>query len=218
MLQVYSLQSEETCIGYVVTDGFENIVEFNFLETAFSLLDNAIERVRRASVMESLNTRLSMLYITDPLTGLYNRFGLEQKGRLLYDQILKKNQSVYICFIDIDDLKKINDMYGHECGDDAIVRISQVIMKGIKDPSMFAMRYGGDEFVVIGERSVKDSIDQAMEAEQLEEAHYPYVLSASVGEFEVHKEDGLTLQQAIEHADDTMYEIKKKKKLNLSNK
>jgi diguanylate cyclase (GGDEF) domain len=54
-----------------------------------------------------------MLYITDPLTGLFNRFGLEQKGRLLFDGLMKEGKTAYICFIDIDDLKKINDLYGH---------------------------------------------------------------------------------------------------------
>ena len=212
MLQVYSLQAEETCIGYIVTDGFTSKVEFNFLETAFSLLDNAIERVRRASVMESLNSRLSMLYITDPLTGLFNRFGLEQKGRLLFDGLMKEGKTAYICFIDIDDLKKINDLYGHECGDDAIVRVSQVIVRGLKDSAAFAMRYGGDEFVVIGTSSMKKDINNELEVAATEESHYPYKLGASVGEFEVHGEDHLTLQNAIEKADDVMYEIKKAKK------
>jgi diguanylate cyclase (GGDEF)-like protein len=213
MLQVYSLQAEETCIGYIVTDGFTSRMEFNFLETAFSLLDNAIERVRRASVMESLNTRLSMLYITDPLTGLFNRFGLEQKGRLLYDQLINEDKKAYICFIDIDDLKKINDRYGHECGDDAIIRTSQVIVKGLKNnTSAFAMRYGGDEFVVIGDTSMKDDLIAQMKLEKQEASHYPYLLDASIGEVEVQKSDGLTLQKAIESADDTMYGIKKQRK------
>lgn len=211
ILQVYSLQAEETCIGYVVTDGFSTKLEFNFLETAFSLLDNAIERVRRASVMESLNNRLSMLYITDPLTGLYNRFGLDQKGRLLYDHLLKKNNAVYICFIDIDNLKKINDINGHECGDEAIIRISKAILKATLNSDTFAMRYGGDEFVLIGEDSLIEGLREEVKT-VAGEGRYPYKLSASIGEFKVDHEHLLTLQEAIEHADDTMYETKKLKK------
>lgn len=212
ILRVYALQAEETCIGYAAVDGFDNQMEFNFLQTILSLLNNAIERVRRASVMESLNSRLSTLYITDPLTGLYNRFGLEQKGRLLYDRLVKDGRTAFICFIDIDDLKKINDLYGHECGDDAIVKISQTILKGLKNTSAFAMRYGGDEFVVIGDSSMKDELDQELKRAEETAAHMPYRLSASVGEFEVDGNNQLTLQKAIEQADDIMYEVKKNKK------
>jgi diguanylate cyclase (GGDEF)-like protein len=213
MLQVYSLQAEETCIGYVVTDGISAQTEYNFLETAFSLLSNSIERVRRASVMESLNSRLSKMYITDPLTGLYNRFGLEQKGRLLYDQLMKAGKKAYICFIDIDNLKKINDVYGHECGDDAIIRTSQMISKGLKNAMSFAMRYGGDEFVALGDASMINDLKAEQEELQEKEQRYPYQLSASIGEFAVDSERALTLQEAIEHADDIMYEAKKKKKM-----
>jgi len=212
MLQVYSLQAEETCIGYIVTDGFNSEMEFNFLETAFSLIDNAIERVRRASVMENLNSRLSMLYITDPLTGLYNRFGLEQKGRLLYDQLMKKNLTAYICFIDVDNLKKINDMYGHETGDDAILKVSQAITRGLQDTSAFAMRYGGDEFVIIGASSMIEELRLSLNHISQGDQHHPYHLGASIGEFKVSSEKKITLQEAIEHADDIMYEIKKGKK------
>ncbi len=59
---------------------------------------------------------------------------------------------------------------------------------------------------------MKKDINNELEVAATEESHYPYKLGASVGEFEVHGEDHLTLQNAIEKADDVMYEIKKAKK------
>lgn len=88
-----------------------------------------------------------------------------------------------------------------------------MISKGLKNAMSFAMRYGGDEFVALGDASMINDLKAEQEELQEKEQRYPYQLSASIGEFAVDSERALTLQEAIEHADDIMYEAKKKKKM-----
>ena len=103
-------------------------------------------------------------------------------------------------------------MYGHETGDDAILKVSQAITRGLQDTSAFAMRYGGDEFVIIGASSMIEELRLSLNHISQGDQHHPYHLCASIGEFIVSSEKKITLQEAIEHADDIMYEIKKDKK------
>lgn len=211
-LKVFSLQSQDTCIGYIALNDQNVKIDFNFIEMTMSLVNNAIERIRRGRVMESLNGRLSMLYITDPLTGLYNRFGLDQIGKTKYDQWMNENKTGYICFVDIDNLKKINDQFGHESGDDAILKMAQLIGRVNQAYHAFGMRYGGDEFVMISEQSMIGALKDALQEMAEEMTDAPYKLSASAGEFAVSRHNAMTLQEAIERADDIMYETKKRKK------
>jgi diguanylate cyclase (GGDEF)-like protein len=101
----------------------------------------AIERNRRLVELRDLS-------LTDPLTGLYNRRGFA----LLADAHLRmlrrtRRQSVLI-FADVDDLKGINDTYGHPAGDRAIVGGARLLTGVLRDSDIVA-RYGGDEFVAL---------------------------------------------------------------------
>lgn len=89
----------------------------------------------------------------DKLTSLYNRTYLELYFREILADIKKGNIYCFI-FIDLDDLKKINDKFGHIIGDKVIVSIADSIRKSIREKDI-AARWGGDEFVLI----VKSDLD-----------------------------------------------------------
>lgn len=211
-LDAFSLQAGDTCIGYVVMN--QGAVDACYLEVVFTLVEHAFERVRRNRIMESLNAKLSVLYIRDSLTGLYNRFGLEQRGSILYHMLINQKKNVFVDFVDIDEMKKINDLYGHDCGDDAIVSIARIIENVCKGHDAFAMRYGGDEFVTISGCSLEDELRYEIKSLQNEKMNQ-YPLHASVGESIVTFEEGLTIQEAINRADDQMYEVKKQDKMKI---
>ncbi|MFN3593970.1 MAG: GGDEF domain-containing protein [Thiobacillaceae bacterium] len=80
----------------------------------------------------------------DPLTGLYNRRGLDQVIRDLWPT----NPVITMLVADIDHFKKINDTYGHQVGDVVIRQVAETIRRGIRGED-YAARYGGEEFVVL---------------------------------------------------------------------
>lgn len=96
-------------------------------------------------------TKLSELALKDKLTGLYNRHYL-----LSYiESIDNKNLSNYwLAMLDIDDFKKINDKYGHECGDQVLKQIADIINKLCCNCTV--CRWGGEEFIILGSKELSD--------------------------------------------------------------
>ncbi len=91
--------------------------------------------------------RLEYLAYYDYMTGILNRrAGLEQVKRIYKN--MKKNESISICFVDINNLKEVNDNLGHEVGDELILTVTNIIKKNISKKD-FIIRIGGDEFLII---------------------------------------------------------------------
>ena len=105
--------------------------------------------MRRYIFSERKNRQLKEIYMTDALTGLYNRTGCE---KVLYEFITeqkKQGKKSILVFADIDRMKIINDRYGHLKGDFAIKATADAFKKFSPDSWMFG-RYGGDEFIAGG--------------------------------------------------------------------
>lgn len=89
--------------------------------------------------------KFSDLSMLDPLTGLYNRRGLQNKLDVLLTQ---PHASHYVMLLDIDHFKAYNDNYGHSMGDQALVRVSAAIRDAVRSRDV-VVRYGGEEFLVL---------------------------------------------------------------------
>ena len=101
---------------------------------------------------------LQMKLRIDPMTGLYNRNGMEYFSDILYKDALQNNKYFFVCICDMNGLKYINDHFGHEEGDRAIKSLSQIIKESVDKDDM-AFRIGGDEFLILG---VKDDSESAI--------------------------------------------------------
>ncbi|MCS5420358.1 MULTISPECIES: GGDEF domain-containing protein [Psychrilyobacter] len=86
--------------------------------------------------------------IKDPLTGLYNRYHLEEHLETILDRLIDIDADVSVAFIDIDNFKAVNDVYGHVKGDEVLTILGTEINRCIRK-SDYAFRYGGDEFLII---------------------------------------------------------------------
>lgn len=84
----------------------------------------------------------------DKLTGVYNRKYLETSLRDLVDYSHEKNQKFSLIIFDIDDFKGVNDRYGHQTGDDVLVKITKEVKKCLSKKDIF-VRYGGEEFILL---------------------------------------------------------------------
>jgi diguanylate cyclase (GGDEF)-like protein len=118
-------------------DGAESVAR-SFAVTALAAADTAREASRRAFELEALAFR-------DGLTGLWNRRAYDDRMIEVFDG---EGQSGSALMLDVDEFKTINDTYGHEAGDEALVAVGRAILKCIR-PSDFGARFGGDEFVVL---------------------------------------------------------------------
>ena len=140
---VYPLRRADVCIGTVVTAGHSPIMANSFLTFCITLLAAGITSMQAIDMLREANSRLDDLYVHDELTGLYNRFGLERFGNRAYENTLRDYGEVRLTFVDVDNMKDINDRFGHDQGDTAPRDVADVIRRVTTRERAFAMRYGG---------------------------------------------------------------------------
>jgi diguanylate cyclase (GGDEF)-like protein len=120
---------------------------------AWTLLDNTVLQggVIIAYVWMTaarLHHGLEKLAVTDPLTGLMNRRGLEMAARHVFAAGARNRTPVSAILFDLDEFKGINDSFGHPCGDATLVAVAGCLTDQIRQQDL-AARLGGDEFVVL---------------------------------------------------------------------
>lgn len=93
---------------------------------------------------EKENKKLQRQATTDTLTGIDNRFRLQE----ILEEWKARDESYGVIFFDIDHFKQINDEYGHDKGDEILVGLARLIKTELRDEDIFA-RLGGEEFVVL---------------------------------------------------------------------
>jgi diguanylate cyclase len=84
----------------------------------------------------------------DTLTGALNRKGLEEAVEREVGRARRRNSAMCMAMLDIDNFKKINDTYGHDIGDQALMHLAQVVRETLRPQDTLA-RYGGEEFVIV---------------------------------------------------------------------
>jgi diguanylate cyclase len=121
--------------------------------------DKAAQTEERIAQLQAELDRASAQARNDPLTGLLNRKGLDETVEREITISRRKQSSLCVSLLDIDNFKKINDTHGHETGDAALVHLTQVARECIR-PQDTLGRYGGEEFVVV---MPETSIEQGIE-------------------------------------------------------
>ncbi|WP_411681633.1 GGDEF domain-containing protein [Clostridium thailandense] len=161
--------------------------------------------------------RLKYIAAIDSLTGCYNRgMGLT----FLENEIksIKRNKNFFsICYIDINELKHVNDNYGHLEGDELIILICKFIKEVIRDNDIIC-RLGGDEFLIlfpnITEEYAGNIMRKVINNIDIENKNIlkPYNISFSYGIFQVDYNSTWSIDEIIQKADIKMYKDKEKYK------
>jgi diguanylate cyclase (GGDEF)-like protein len=96
-----------------------------------------------------LQNELLALTIIDPLTGLHNRRHFDSVCATEWERGRRDQKPLSVLFIDVDDFKSYNDCHGHRAGDDCLAAVGKAVKQSLQRPADLAVRYGGDEFVVL---------------------------------------------------------------------
>ena len=215
MLIVYPLHDHRMNYGYLVIDGISPLSEYNTLEVVLMQLTQIIAFMRGNAYIHEINGELSELSYTDPLTGLYNRYGYRHLGRQYFAKKMAAGKDVYFYFMDIDDMKNINDQHGHDAGDMALRLTAKALQEQCSRRGGFAMRYGGDEFLYITDRGDDQVIGQinAAVAALIEQKNFSPKFTVSTGVYRTSENPGQEMTAYIAAADNRMYSVKKDKRI-----
>ena len=176
-------------------------------------IGSSIDNLHRHMILKSNIAELDRLHMQDQLTGLKNRFALKR----FRDHYVSAPGGYATVLIDIDGLKTINDHFGHLAGNNAISITADVIRASIGEEDL-AIRYGGDEFLVLSHitdaalweergKAINRQLEKIAQKQQL-----PYCLGVSLGCAVASAEAPLSMEESLELADRAMYENKKNRK------
>ncbi len=181
-------------------------VDPNLLDTAAVLAAHVAASLDAAFALQ--RERLSA--VTDPLTRILNRRGLEERLEREIAAAQDRRRPLSLLVIDCDDFKEINDRAGHEFGDALLREVADVLSRSIPDGAE-AARLGGDEFVVMFPGAGSDSAEalgaqiRTRLAEGLTDAGFPLRISAGVSTYPF---DGATPTALLRAGDQALYAAK----------
>ncbi len=172
----------------------------------------ATEMIYMQKQLEQENVFLGEVANIDPLTRLLNRRSMNAKMKN-YLEVAKQNNSQF-CFalLDIDDFKRVNDTYGHDCGDEVLVSIAQIISNDVRE-SDAVCRWGGEEILLVIDanletaKKVTERICQNVRDNEVAYNDTSVKVTLTVGLSEYMQDK--TLRDMFEEADQNMYYGKK---------
>ena len=163
------------------------------------------------SLRENFNENLEMV-VADPLTGLGNRRYFDRAIEPLFEELETHSKPFSVMVFDIDHFKRVNDILGHDMGDQILKEIAARLVTNMRAVDVVA-RYGGEEFMIaMPETSIDDALVAADRVRALIAGTPVYVdgealqITTSVGVAEV--ESGENLRDVFKRADDALYKAK----------
>lgn len=216
-LMLCPLHYEAELIGYIV---FHLDIERTVFRSTrrFVLLTNQIlESFRNRLLIERANAKLADMHIHDPMTGVFNRRGFYKHASKLIRKLSRQGKDAVIFSVDMDNLKGINDVYGHNEGDKAIKALANALVRCSSEGDICS-RFGGDEFIVFSSNSDPDCIEsfskrvQTMLADHTRHARSSYDIVVSIGAVCSRFSTAEGLDECIRLADERMYSEKRSHK------
>ncbi|QBZ84068.1 putative signaling protein [Hydrogenovibrio crunogenus] len=203
-----------------VTSPLETLRQYAYYQSTvpskFKLRELEYIRSSMVQTFDRLDKEKNELYRqarTDNLSGLANRNHLNERINWLISEYSRTGQEFAVLFMDLDNFKTVNDMLGHEVGDNLLKNVSTIIQEVLRDYDIIA-RVGGDEFVIVlnyyqSNFELTHVINRILD--RISEVHmvdsHPVKVSASIGVVCFPK-DGDNISALMKNADIAMYEAK----------
>jgi diguanylate cyclase (GGDEF)-like protein len=197
--------NKETFVGFVAA-----VV---LLQTYVAFRRFELRRLREKVISTTIQSELVHLQsFTDPLTEVYNRRSLDEMAGRFIAHAQRRNRPLSFILADVDRFKEVNTRFGHLTGDLVLAEVAS-LFKGSVRGCDAVVRYGGDEFLLIladaeyqGAQRVVERIENGL-GEWNQEGHLDSIkLTVSLGIAEW--KDGMTLDEALDEADRSMYREK----------
>jgi len=173
--------------------------------------------VFRNSMQERLRFEKTLLKManSDELTGLYNRRGFIELLEWELRKVERYQRRACILLFDLDHFKNVNDVFGHQAGDNALVAVARRCRRELRRSDIFA-RYGGEEFIVLlpdtdqeSALKVAEKLRLAIESTPVSTDEGAINLTISVGVAAIEDKDKLSIDGIIKSADDSLYLAKR---------
>lgn len=189
-----------------MSDPVSDVADVEQLVTEIGML-----RGRIAQLQERVE-QLDLLAHEDSLVELPNRRGFMRALERIIDRVGRYQEKSALLFVDLDGLKLINDSFGHQAGDEALIQVARLLVGGVRKSDIVA-RIGGDEFAILlnhsDEASARETasrlIDVIAESDFTHRGQ-PLPLSVAIGAAAIDSED--TPETAMARADREMYRRK----------
>ncbi len=191
----------------------DDLSAFDTIHGNTTSIKNYLEAAKPVIESKILTDKLRDTSLRDGMTGLYNRRFLEQFIDKLAKQALRGEINYSVLMLDIDYFKMVNDTYGHDIGDIVIKGLSEVLSKNIRGSDL-AIRYGGEEFVILlhnstleGSLEVAEKIHKEFNRQkfQIGQEVLQKTISIGVAQF---PSDAASIWKCIKFADTALYYAK----------
>ncbi len=213
----YQFYVPDMCYPLVYQKRLFGVIAFNREQTLDEREKNIVGVVVRiaSTALQNILSLVTMrdLASIDPLTKLYNIGFFRDKLSEELNRAQRFQHSLSIAIIDLDNFKYFNDTFGHQAGDQLLIRLSQIFSKYFRDTDLVA-RYGGDEFIIMFPETKKEEAAKMVAtllsnfrlygADQAA-AERKIAFSAGIAAY---PEDGLNPSELIKNADRALYEAK----------
>ena len=204
---------EQTLRRAKLTEPFGYLVKPFDERSLHAAIEVALHRHRMQMTLRSLAH-------VDELTGLCNRRGFFALAKQHLKVARRAKKALWLLFLDLDDFKRINDRFGHQEGDLALIETAEILRKTFRDSDIIA-RLGGDEFTVLAIHASDDSA-QMMTARLQEHLRAVnagngrrYELGFSVGVARYDPKAMGSIEQLLAKADEALYDQKRSKQQSL---
>lgn len=208
---VHLLHQRNSTYGYTVIQFQENEGPSQFYMHWNIIISIALRNLDYQGKLKALYEERHLSSITDALTRLYNRRGVTEHLDPIWDQMCQERRTVCFVSMDMDNLKPINDTFGHQGGDEALCVVADGIRSAMPADAI-AARIGGDEYLVfIPDCNADDAAAFTARFEAFLDVHNrtsPFPIGASVGCRVFHLQEGVTLDRCVNESDESMYLVK----------
>lgn len=185
-----------------------NLKEVNLLLDKMTMMQKELFRSDNSANFDNI-LEITRDGLKDQLTGLYTRTVLFNRC----DEVLEVMHLGVVLFIDLDDLKKINNHFGHHAGDLALQKFASIIKKFNSNENDIVARYGGDEFIVLMSIESKNQIEKQIISlteslnTSVTSGNHTFDVHGSIG-VSFYPENGKTLEELVVKADLALYNAK----------
>lgn len=210
---IWPITSREQIIGAIVVARSKSVSSRLSPQMSHAIVDASAAQVSVALDLILSKRIAEQASERDMLTGLLNRRGLETRFPDIAKRAQSANSSLIVIVIDMDDLKGVNDAYGHPTGDEALRQIAKLI-KGCLSEEDLVCRYGGDEFIVahLTDRPDIDGLVRCLEGAVAKHSS-GFQITAGGSLWNV---EGNSLEECYRLADERLYERKRHKESTFS--